>query len=251
MSSIDIEFEDVSFSYGGVPVITGVNLAINEGDFVYVIGPNGSGKTTLLKLVVGLVRPQQGTVRVFGLAPEKARSRIGYVAQSSRHDAGIPMSVRDVVLMGRLSANRIGRYEDEDLAATQRILERLQVVDLADRPFSDLSGGQKQRVLIARALVSDPDLVLLDEPTANIDVEAREGILDLLEELRGEITIVMVSHDVGFVPHSVNKVVCVNRSVVMHPTGEITAESVDQVFGRQMRLVRHDRLYCEVPGHDV
>jgi zinc transport system ATP-binding protein len=161
------------------------------------------------------------------------------------------MTVKDVVLMGRLSSNRVGRYEDEDLAATVRILERLQIADLAGRPFSDLSGGQKQRVLIARALVSDPDLVLLDEPTANIDVAAREGILDLLEELREEITIVMVSHDVGFVPQSVNKVVCVNRRVVMHPTGEITAESVDQVFGRQMRLVRHDRLYCEVAGEDV
>ena len=231
--------------------MAGVDLAINERDFVYVIGPNGSGKTTLLRLTVGLILPQQGTVRVFGLPPEKARDRIGYVAQSSRHDAGVPMTVKDVVLMGRLSSNRVGRYEDEDLAATVRILERLQIADLAGRPFSDLSGGQKQRVLIARALVSDPDLVLLDEPTANIDASAREGILDLLEELREEITIVMVSHDVGFVPQSVNKVVCVNRKVVVHPTGEITAESVDQVFGRQMRLVRHDRLYCEVAGEDV
>ena len=251
MNSAVIQFEDVSFSYGGVPVVTGVDLAINERDFVYVIGPNGSGKTTLLRLTVGLILPQQGTVRVFGLPPEKARDRIGYVAQSSRHDAGVPMTVKDVVLMGRLSSNRVGRYGDEDLAATVRILERLQIADLADRPFSDLSGGQKQRVLIARALVSDPDLVLLDEPTANIDASAREGILDLLEELREEITIVMVSHDVGFVPQSVNKVVCVNRKVVVHPTGEITAESVDQVFGRQMRLVRHDRLYCEVAGEDV
>jgi zinc transport system ATP-binding protein len=251
VNSTVIEFEDVSFSYGGVPVVAGVDLAINERDFVYVIGPNGSGKTTLLRLTVGLILPQQGTVRVFGLPPEKARDRIGYVAQSSRHDAGVPMTVKDVVLMGRLSSNRVGRYGDEDLAATVRILERLQIADLADRPFSDLSGGQKQRVLIARALVSDPDLVLLDEPTANIDASAREGILDLLEELREEITIVMVSHDVGFVPQSVNKVVCVNRKVVVHPTGEITAESVDQVFGRQMRLVRHDRLYCEVAGEDV
>lgn len=243
VSDTVIESRDVSFSYDRVPVVVGATFAIHEGEFVYVIGPNGGGKTTLLKLMVGLIRPQVGTISVFGAPPEKTRSRVGYVAQSARHDPGVPVTVMDVVLMGRLSANRIGGYASEDLRAASRALERLSMQTMGQRPFADLSGGQKQRVLIARALVGEPSLLLLDEPTANIDPAAREEIMNVLDELRKEMTIVMVSHDVGFVPESVSKVVCVNQTVAVHPTSEVTAEAVGQVYGRQMRLVRHDRLF--------
>lgn len=150
MSSPVIEFRDVSFSYDKVQVVTGATLAIHEGEFAYVIGPNGGGKTTLLKLMVGLVRPQTGAVSVFGAPPEKARSRVGYVAQSARHDPGVPVTVTDVVLMGRLSANRIGGYAKDDVRAACKALERLSMQAMGDRPFADLSGGQKQRVLIAQ-----------------------------------------------------------------------------------------------------
>jgi zinc transport system ATP-binding protein len=246
VSGYAIELDRVDFSYGYVQVIVNASLRVTESEFVYVIGPNGGGKTTLLKLIVGLLKPQSGAVRVFGMEPEKARSRIGYVAQQSSHDLSVPMTVREVVLMGRLTADRIGGYTTSDLLAADRALERLGMSELSDWQFADLSGGQKQRVLIARALAGEPDLLLLDEPTANIDPAAREDIIGLLEHLRQEITILMVSHDVWFVPEGVTKVVCVDKTVAVHPTSEVTAEAVYQMYGKRARLIRHDRLSEEV-----
>lgn len=244
-----IELERVSFSYNRAPVIVNASLTVQEGEFVYVIGPNGGGKTTLLKLMVGLLKPRSGVVRVFGLPPERARHRTGYVAQLSSHDPLVPVTVRDVVLMGRLTANHIGGYEKGDFAAVERALERLGILELADKQFADLSGGQKQRVLIARALAGEPDLLLLDEPTANVDPVAREEIMAILECLKQEITIVMVSHEVWFVPQVVTKVVCVNRTVAVHPTSEVSAETIDRIYGKETRLVRHDRVIEEVSGN--
>lgn len=251
VSDYVIEVDEVDFSYDRVQVIAAASMAVREREFVYVIGPNGGGKTTLLKLIVGLLKPQSGAVRVFGVLPEKARSRIGYVAQQSSLDSAVPVTVRDVVLMGRLTAGRTGGYTKSDLLAADKALERLALSETSDMQFADLSGGQKQRALIARALVGEPDLLLLDEPTANIDPAAREDIMGVLERLTQEITIVMVSHDIWFVPEGVTRVVCVNKAVAVHPTSEVTAEAIGQVYGKRARLVRHDRLFEEVMSADV
>ena len=241
-----IEFENVSFSYDSINVLEDVNLTVEERDFLSLVGPNGGGKTTILKLVLGLLKPVNGTVRVFGESPVKARSRIGYMPQYSSLDPLFPVTVMDVVLMGRLGNGKLlGTYKGTDKKAAAKALQELEVYEVRNRPFSALSGGQRQRVLIARALVSDPELLLLDEPTASVDAVVENELFDLLNQLNKRITIALVTHDLGFVSSYVNLVACVSRRVVVHPTSEITGEMINEIYGCDVRMVRHDTIAPE------
>lgn len=245
-----IELKKVSFSYNGIPVLKDVNLMVHERDFLSVVGPNAGGKTTLLKLILGLLKPTRGTVRVFGQPPAKVRSRIGYMPQHASLDLLFPVSVLDVVLMGRLgNRKQLGLYSREDKEMGVEALQRMEMYDMRHRPFADLSGGQRQRVLIARALASDPDLLLLDEPTSNVDLAIETELYDLLQELNEKVTVVLVTHDLGFVSRYVKSVACVNRRIVVHPTSEITGEMINEIYGCDMRMVRHDHR-CSEGGHE-
>ena len=237
-----IEIRDLSYSYGNAPVLAGVNLVLEGQEFAAVVGPNGGGKTTLLKLILGLLTPVEGQVRVFGVPPRQARGRIGYMPQHVQVDLSFPVTVLDVVLMGRLGRGGgvWGAYGRRDRQAALQALDQVGLAELAGRPFRALSGGQRQRILIARALAGEPELLLLDEPTANVDVVGEREVFDLLQELNRCIPIVVVSHDLGFVSPYVGKVVCVNRQVVTHPTSEVTGEVISQIYGREVRMVRHD-----------
>jgi zinc transport system ATP-binding protein len=241
-----LKIEGLSFSYGGNPVLEGVNLTLDGLEFAAVVGPNGGGKTTLLKLILGLLSPDAGRVRVFGQSPREARARIGYMPQHAQVDLSFPVSVLDVVLMGRLgkSGGGWGGYGPRDRAAAAQALERVGLAGLAGRPFRALSGGQRQRTLIARALAGEPELLLLDEPTANVDVVGEREVFDLLAELNGCIPILVVSHDLGFVSPYVGQVVCVNRRVFTHPTSEVTGEVIREIYGREVRMVRHDHKHA-------
>ena len=160
-----VSFKNVSFSYDGIQVLEDVSLTIDEGDFLSIVGPNAGGKTNLLKLILGLVKPTGGTVRVFGQPPPKVRSRIGYMPQHVSLDILFPVNVQDVVLMGRLGTGRkIGLHGRADREAAEEALRVVELYDVRHRPFAALSGGQRQRVLIARALASDPELLLLMSP---------------------------------------------------------------------------------------
>jgi zinc transport system ATP-binding protein len=238
-----IELKHVSFSYDGFSVLEDVNLTVEEHDFLSIVGPNGGGKTTLLKLILGLLKPASGTVRVFGQNPVKARSRIGYMPQYSSLDPLFPVTVMDVVLMGRLGNGKLlGAYKGTDKKAAAEALQELEVYEMKNRPFSALSGGQRQRVLIARALVSNPELLLLDEPTANIDAVVENELFDLLNQLNKKITIALVTHDLGFVSSYVKRVACVSRRVVVHPTSEITGEMINEIYGCDVQMIRHDTI---------
>lgn len=244
-----VRFKDVSFSYQGVPVLEDVDLTVTEGDFVSIVGPNGGGKTTLLKIILGLLRPYRGTVSVFGRPPVKARPRIGYMAQQSTFDFLFPVNVLDVALMGRLGQSAgIGFYGRDDRKAAIRALDRVEMEPLRNRPFSRLSGGQRQRVLLARALVSDPDLLLLDEPTANVDAALETELFEILNELNRHMTIMLVTHDLGFVSAYVRSVICVNRRLALHPTSSITGEMIHELYGGNVQMVRHDHR-CSEEGH--
>lgn len=240
---------DLDFGYDDRPVLNAVNLAIPDGDFVCVVGPNGSGKTTLLKLALGLLRPTAGEITVFGQRPERARHRIGYVPQHAHLDPLFPVSALDVVLMGRLGLGAgLGPWRRRDRDAARAALAEVGLADHADRHFSALSGGQKQRTLIARSLAGEPELLLLDEPTAGLDAHVEEGFLRLLESLNRRLTIVMVSHDLGFVAGIVRTVICVGQKVVVHPTSAITGQVIADLYGADMRLIRHDHR-CSEEGH--
>jgi zinc transport system ATP-binding protein len=245
-----IAIRDLSFSYDGHLVLEDVNLTIGERDFVCIVGPNGGGKTTLLRLALGILQPTRGSVRVFGMTPTEARSRLGYLPQHAEHDPIFPISVMDVVLTGRLGHGRFVRsYSRADKTAAAEALAHVGLADARRRSFSSLSGGQKQRVLIARALACEPDLLLFDEPTAGLDLAVENELYDLLRNLNSRLTIVLVSHDLGFVSQIVKSVVCVKRKVTMHPTSEVTGEIISEIYGGDVRMVRHDHR-CAEEGHE-
>ena len=246
-----VELRQVSFSYAGPPVLSGVQLAIADREFVCVVGPNGGGKTTLLKLILGLEKPSQGEVRVLGGAPEDQRIHIGYVPQSMRFDPQFPVTVIDIALMGRLGLSRGLRYSRADRLKALEALDAMGIADQANRPFADLSGGQRQRTLIARALAGEPRLLLLDEPTANIDAAAETLLMSVIRSLAQRMTVLMVSHDLGFVSSHVDRVVCVNRQVVIHPTIGVTEAHIRNLYGGEIMMVRHDHICAEGQSPDA
>lgn len=212
-----IECDRVHFSYQSSSVLEQVSFQVFPGEFIGIIGPNGGGKTTLLKLILGFLKPSQGKLTIFG---KKAGhplqlNRIAYVPQSVRFDRDFPISVEEVVLSGLISKLPwYGRFHSSDRQAAQLALEKTGLVHLAQHAFGTLSGGQAQRVLIARALVSQPQLLLLDEPTASVDSQAEADIYAILSQLKGSITILMVTHDLGAAIDQVERILCVQGSVI-------------------------------------
>jgi zinc transport system ATP-binding protein len=237
-----IQIENLDFAYGPVSVLEQASISIVEKEFVCMVGPNGGGKTTLIKLMLGLLEPQKGSVSIFGEPPVSGRKRIGYLPQHANLDPKFPITALDVVLMGRLGKTRsVGFYSKVDREVARAMLERVGLDKLVHRPLSALSGGQRQRVLIARALVSEPRLLLLDEPTSSLDDYVERELYELLQELNRELTIVVVSHDIGFVSSYVDKVLCVNRQVHTHPTSEINENIIHDMYGEHVQMVRHDQ----------
>lgn len=243
MSGI-VVFSKVSFAYAEKQVITDADFTIDRGDFVSIIGPNGGGKTTLAKLMLGLLRARSGTVEVFGKNPAQSRERMGYVPQYARFDDLFPVTVMDVVLMGRLR-KVAGFYSRKDRAAAMEALSETGMEETAKKTFAGLSGGQRQRVLIARALAGKPDLLLMDEPTSYVDSAAEVKLKDLLVCLHERITIIVITHDLGFVSTSINKIVCVNEKVKLHESKEVTPEMIRTLYGAPVDFVDHTTNACE------
>lgn len=235
-----IELQGVSFSYGGVSILENIDLAVPGNEFLGVVGPNAGGKSTLLKIVLGLLVPDRGVVRVLGGSPARARRHLGYVPQYPTFPRDFPISVEQTVLMGRLGLSRssTGRGRN-DIEAARGAMTETEIDHLAARRLSTLSGGQLQRVLLARALVSEPKILLLDEPTSNIDTRLESEIFDLLKELNERMTIVVVSHDIAFVSHYVRRVACVNRTLVCHETESIDGRVVQELYGADVHMVAH------------
>lgn len=210
-----IQLDQVNFSYSQTPVLSSVNLLIQHGEFVGIIGPNGGGKTTFLKLLLGFLKPTQGSITISGKSPQDSRKEIAYVPQNQRYDKEFPISVLELVLSGRLSKLPwYGRYSLEDKKAAIEALERVRLAEYKNRPFGTLSGGQAQRALIARALVSNPQLLLLDEPTASVDSQAEADIYEILASLKGKMTILMVTHDLSSAIQQVERVILVQNKVI-------------------------------------
>jgi ABC-type Mn2+/Zn2+ transport system ATPase subunit len=212
-----VSFEDVWFSYDGADVLEHVTFDVGQGKFAALIGPNGSGKTTALRLLLGIMRPERGRVLLFGAHPGRQDEIVGYISQRIAAPRGFPLTVAEVVMMGRYGRIGLGRRPGRrDHEAANRALERVGLTDLAKRSFGALSGGQQQRVLIARALAGEPQLLLLDEPTAGLDPAARLDFYNLCCRLQREahLTLLAASHDIEAVSDHADHVILLNHSVL-------------------------------------
>lgn len=236
-----ITIENLDFSYvRGVKILENINLTIKPGDFLGVIGANGGGKTTLLKIILGLLEPDKGSVKVFDQAPVAARRQVGYVPQYAKIDLDYPINVLDVVLMGLLGNKKVlRRFSRQDKKKVLDTLAKVGIEDLAKKQIGELSGGQRQRVLIARALVRSPKLLILDEPTSSVDAKAGSDFFELLKELNKEITIIVVSHDVGMISPYINKVACLNNTLYFHDSGEINEAVIKSGYKCDIELLGH------------
>jgi len=228
MSASVIDVRDVCFAYGSQEALHNVTFSVPERAFVAVVGPNGGGKSTMLKLILGEMPPRYGVIRVLGRDPVDVRQRVGYVPQTLPFDPGFPVSVRDVVLMGRVDRTRVGPYRAADRLAAAEALARVGLDGFERRPFSALSGGERQRVLIAQALVSSPEILLLDEPTANIDPSFAGRLHSLFRELKKDRTVIMVSHNLVAVTEHATHVLCVNRTAEMHRMADVAAGTIQE-----------------------
>jgi len=257
MNDPAIRIDSMSFSYGATPVLENVNLTIARGEYLAVLGPNGGGKTSLLRLLLGLAKPGSGSVRVLGSEPSAAARRIGYMPQFTATGRFFPISALQTVLMGRLAPGMLGpSWSREDKRKAMACLDRVGAAGLEHKPLAGLSGGQRQRVFIARALACDPELMLLDEPTASVDPEGRASLQELLGELAKSLTVVLVSHDVSVISRHVTCVACVNRTVHFHPRPEITPEMFGMMYkcgphGCPVEMITHGLPHKVLAAHNL
>jgi len=247
-----IKIEDMWAGYDGDPVLEDIRFEMFAGDYVGIIGPNGGGKTTLIKVILGLLPVMRGSVKVLGQSPEQARDRLGYVPQVSRTDRDFPISVWDVVRMGKEKADFFGtrRLSANDKQAIERALLQADVLDLAKRSFNELSGGQRQRVLIARALATKPEILVLDEPTANVDGQSTARLYELLAELNQSLSILLVSHDLMAISTHVKTIACVNRKMVYHNEKVLTQEMMALGYECPVELLAHGVPHRVLAYHD-
>lgn len=240
MSDSVISLSQVDFHYEHLSVLENINLEVAKGEFLGIVGPNAGGKSTLLKIILGQLTPGHGKVRVYGKSPAAARQQMGYVPQYPGFDRDFPITVEQVVLMGTINRHAwIGGYSRQDRQRAAEALDRVQALSLAQRQINTLSGGQLQRILLARALACDPGILILDEPTSNIDMRLENDIFDLLKALNKDITILVVSHDIAFISSYVNRVACLNRSLVCHHTDAIDGKTIQELYDEDVRMVAH------------
>lgn len=236
--------------YNDRPVLEDINLSVKEQDFIGLIGPNGGGKTTLLRVLLGLLPPTKGQVRIMGQPVEKGRRHIGYVPQAVEFDHDFPISVWEVARMGRLGRRRLlQRYTAADDEVVAHSLRSVGMYDLRDRPIGELSGGQRQRTYIARALASEPEILILDEPMAGVDPQATANVYELLRELNEDVTILLVTHDMGAISSYVKTVGCLNRRLVYHGGEEITEDMLETGYACPIDLIAHGIPHRVFPEH--
>jgi ABC-type Mn2+/Zn2+ transport system ATPase subunit len=238
-----IELSGVEVRFGNVIPLSGIDLRVEAGELVGIVGPSGAGKTTLLRLLLGEITPSSGQMTM-GSARTRGRRSVGYVPQLEASERTFPLTVRGAVLLGAAATSaRVPWFSRAEKAAADRALERLGIADLATRGLHELSGGQFQRVLFARALVSEPDLVLLDEPTSGIDLATRAEMLTLVGDLAADgLTVVMTTHDLNWVASHLPRIVCLNQTVRADgtPHDVLRPDVLAATFGADMAVIDHD-----------
>jgi zinc transport system ATP-binding protein len=216
-----IQIHNLNFQYDENPLLQDVSIEIAKGECLAVFGPNGGGKTTLLKLLMGFLKPSSGTILLDGAEPQKSRRKMGYVPQISQLDRQFPITALEVVRMGALSSSLFHSYKPNSDDEALAMLDKVGLKHMAQTPFGSLSGGQSQRVLIARALMGRPDYLFLDEATASVDPSAEEHFHQLIRELKGTITIVMVTHDLPEEMSYIDRFFCVYRTITPYSPAQV------------------------------
>ena len=247
-----LSLSGVSLAFRGMPVLTDIDLELRAGEYVGLIGPNGGGKSVLLKVILGLLEPDSGTVEVFGEAPDRAAGRVAYVPQYPTFERSFPITVLDVVMMGRLANRRpFRRRSAQDFERARAALERVGMGAHEARQIGKLSGGQLQRVVIARALATDARLFLLDEPMSALDPKSQSDLYELMGELAQEHTVIVVSHDIGLIGKHVRSIGCLNQCLHYHPASEVTSEIIEATYGCPVDFVvhRHEHRVLDDHGH--
>ena len=240
MSDIVIDINNVCFNYGEVSVLKDISLQIHEDEFIGIIGPNASGKSTLLKLVLGLLKPDTGTINISKQKCQHAKNHIGYVPQHVSFSRDFPVTVEEVVLMGHItSSSFFFKFNKEEIESARKAMQTLEIEDIAKRQIGSISGGQLQRVLIARALVCQPNILILDEPTSNVDMRVEEDIFSLLKNYSEHMTIIVVSHDIAFISGYVDRVACLNRTLVYHDTASISGKMIEDLYDAPVKMIHH------------
>lgn len=253
MTSEIVSIENLWLFRGEHAILEEINLKLEKADFLGLIGPNGGGKSTLLKVMLGLIKPDRGRIEIFGLPPVAARGQVGYLPQKTIFDQNFPVKVREVVQMGRFSRTGLfRRYGPADREAAIRALEAVGMEDRSDREIGALSGGEQQRVFVARSLVSDPELLLLDEPTAGVDSAQQTEFYDLLCHLNRDlgIAIVLVSHDITAISKYVGKIACLNQRLYYHGSRELTNEDIEKAYGCPVEMIAHGTPHRVLRKHD-
>ncbi|MBR7133578.1 MAG: metal ABC transporter ATP-binding protein [Clostridia bacterium] len=234
-----ISVKNLSVSYKGVEAINDISLEINKGEFVCIIGPNGGGKTTFLNAVLGFLKPNCGGIEIFGGNIKKARSVMSYVPQTAVIDRSFPITVIETVMTAflRSGLHPFKLYKKAERERALTVLQKVGLDSLAQRQISELSGGEFQRLLIARALAANPQILLLDEPTANIDAASADKIFEILAEINlSGVTVVTVTHDLSVAVSAASRLVCINRELVYCGSPELTDEIIKAMYGRQINL---------------
>jgi zinc transport system ATP-binding protein len=240
MSKVVIDIDNVSFNYGAVPVLENISLKIYEDEFIGIIGPNASGKSTLLKLILGLIEPDKGIIKKYNLDCQHTRNHIGYVPQHINFPRDFPVTVEEVVMMGHVTpTSKFIKFNKVEIASAKHAMQALEIEDIAKRQIGALSGGQLQRVLIARALVCQPNILILDEPTSNVDMRVEEDIFALLKNYSEHMTIIVVSHDIAFISGYVDRVACLNRTLVCHDTESISGKMIEELYDAPVKMIHH------------
>lgn len=236
--------------YDGETVLEDINLSVKELDFIGIVGPNGGGKTTLFKVLLGLLPPTRGEVLIMGQSVAAGRRHVGYVPQLVEFDRDFPISVWDVARMGRLGSRRLlQRYRASDDEIVAQALRRVDILDLRDRAIGELSVGQQQRVYVARALATQPKILLLDEPVASVDPRVSTSIYELLRQLNERITILMVSHDMSAISSHVKTVGCLNRHLFYHGEKQLTPDMLELAYQCPIDLIAHGVPHRVFPEH--
>lgn len=250
MTTPVISLKNINFSYGTKQILKNVHLDIPRGSFLGLVGPNGGGKTTLIKVILGMLQPDQGTIEILGetIQQFKQWNKIGFVSQTAnRFNRGFPATVFEVVAMGLTT--KLGYFRFLNKQHKEKIMKTLELVNMAEyaqRKIGDLSGGQQQRVFIARALVGDPELLILDEPTVGVDHRNVDSFYKLLHRLNAEknITLLLVTHDTGVMTKYATKVACINQTLHFHGDSEqytaLTEKDLSEIYGHPVSVVVHD-----------